>query len=55
MSKKTHLEEEMKTAKQAASNEFVGNHKHRDIKELRGQIKLRDDYNYKKLRQDLEE
>ena len=37
-----------------ALHEFVENHKRRDIRELRGQIKLRDDYDYKKLRQDLD-
>ncbi len=37
-----------------ALQEFVTNHKRRDIRHLRGKIKLRDDYNHKLLRKDRE-
>ncbi|CAN5417591.1 hypothetical protein BH10PSE19_BH10PSE19_09380 [soil metagenome] len=33
-----------------ALREFIENHRRRDIRELRGKVKLRDDYNYKELR-----
>jgi len=33
-----------------ALREFVENHKRRDVRELRGKVKLRDDYDYKTLR-----
>jgi Arc/MetJ family transcription regulator len=35
-----------------ALREFVANHKRRDIRSLRGKVKLREDYNYKSLRED---
>lgn len=34
-----------------ALREFIENHKRRDVRELQGKIKLRDDYNYKDHRQ----
>ncbi|MBS0358486.1 MAG: type II toxin-antitoxin system VapB family antitoxin [Proteobacteria bacterium] len=34
-----------------ALREFIENHKRRDIADLRGKVKLRKDYNYKKLRE----
>ena len=37
-----------------ALREFVANHKRRDVRLMRGKIKLRDDYNYKLLRKDRE-
>lgn len=35
-----------------ALQEFIENHKRLDIRELRGRVKIRDDYNYKQLRTD---
>lgn len=32
--------------------EFIANHKRRDIRLLRGKVKLREDYNYKLMRKD---
>jgi Arc/MetJ family transcription regulator len=34
-----------------ALREFVANHKRRNILDLRGKIKIRQDYNHKKLRE----
>lgn len=34
-----------------ALREFVENHRRRDIRELRGKIKIREDYDYKAMRQ----
>lgn len=33
-----------------ALREFIQNHRRRDVRELRGKIKLRADYDYKKMR-----
>ena len=33
-----------------ALREFVENHKRRDVRELRGKVRLRPDYDYKRLR-----
>lgn len=33
-----------------ALREFIKNHSKKDIREIRGKIKIRSDYNYKKLR-----
>ena len=38
-----------------ALHEFVENHRRRDIRELRGTVKIREDYDYKKLRNETEE
>lgn len=35
-----------------ALREFIANHKRRDVRLLRGKVKLREDYNYKLLRED---
>lgn len=35
-----------------ALREFIENHKRRDVRELRGHIKLEPNYNYKKMRED---
>lgn len=35
-----------------ALKEFVQNHRRQDIRELRGKVKIRKDYDYKKLRED---
>ncbi len=37
-----------------ALREFIANHKRRDVRFLRGKIKLREDYNYKLLRKEKE-
>lgn len=37
-----------------ALREFIENHARRNVKELRGKIKIRSDYNYKKLREEKE-
>ena len=34
-----------------ALKEFIKNHKRKDVRHLRGKVKLRSDYNYKKLRE----
>lgn len=39
---------------QLALQEFVENHRRHDIRELRGKIKLRSDYDHKALRRDEE-
>jgi Arc/MetJ family transcription regulator len=36
-----------------ALEEFIVNHSRRDLRELKGQIKFRDDYDHKKLRNDI--
>lgn len=33
-----------------ALREYVENHSRKDVRELKGKIKIRDDYDYKKLR-----
>ncbi len=33
-----------------ALREFVENHRRKDIRELKGKVKIREDYNYKELR-----
>jgi Arc/MetJ family transcription regulator len=35
-----------------ALKEFVENHKRKNVSEIRGKVKLCDDYDYKKLRED---
>lgn len=35
-----------------ALREFIASHKRRDIRHLRGKVKLHEDYNYKLLRKD---
>ena len=35
---------------ETALNEYVNNRKRKNIRELRGKIKFRDDYDYKKMR-----
>ncbi len=35
-----------------ALREFIANHKRRDVRVLRGKVKLREDYNYKSLRKE---
>lgn len=37
-----------------ALHEFVENHRRRDVRELRGNVKIREDYDYKALRKDEE-
>jgi len=37
-----------------ALQEFIENHRRRDIRELRGNVKIREDYDYKTLRKDEE-
>ena len=47
---------EAKTKKgliQQALEEFVRNHSRRDLHDLKGKIKFRDDYDYKELRNDI--
>ena len=38
-----------------ALKEFVENHRRRDVRELKGKISIRKDYDYKKLRTDQDE
>jgi Arc/MetJ family transcription regulator len=38
-----------------ALHEFVANHRRKDMRKLKGKVKIRADYNYKTLRQDKEE
>ena len=38
-----------------ALREFIVNHRRRDIRVLRGKVKLREDYNYKSLREKKDE
>jgi len=38
-----------------ALEEFVENHRRRDMRDLRGQISFRSDYDYKRLRREDEE
>jgi Arc/MetJ family transcription regulator len=33
-----------------ALREFVENHRRKDVRELRGKVKIADDYDYKKMR-----
>ncbi len=35
-----------------ALKEFVENHRRRDVRELKGKVSIRTDYDYKKLRKD---
>lgn len=35
---------------QIALQEFINNHRRKDVRELRGQVKFNADYNYKKSR-----
>ncbi len=40
-------------AVQVALEEYVARHKRHDLRELRGKIQFRDDYDYKRLREGL--
>lgn len=37
-----------------ALKEFVESHRRRDVRQLRGKVKIREDYDYKSLREDKE-